>query len=172
MEIFEVHITGDSSIHTVAKKYKHKTIAIDLLRPDKTCLRTEHMTSIILKYPCRTEAYKDCLNLVEEIAQSYERDGVEIARVKIESPIYDYYVDDSLYVESHFPTDQTFYPISRNQKKTLYLATDREYKLHRYDNFMDIHEGKDLELCLYDTNPTEDLDWLKLFDGYNHDSFI
>lgn len=35
-----------------------------------------------------------------------------------------------------------------------------------YDEFRYKHENKELELCLYDTNPVEDMDWLELFEGY------
>jgi hypothetical protein len=167
MEVFEIHITGDESIHRLAKKYDHKTIAIDLLRPDYSCIRTEHMTSFILKYPFQTLAYDSCKLLVDNIVRCYEADGLKIARVKIESPFYDYYIEQSLYIESHFTTDGTYYPISRNQKKTACLATDREYDQDLYWDFKQKHEGKELELCLYDTFPREDLDWLMMFEGFD-----
>ena len=167
MEFFEIHITGDESIHRLAKKYGHKTIAIDLLRPDLSVLRTEHMTSIVLKYPFDTGEYDRCKTLVDHIVCCYEADGLKISRVKIESPFYDYYVDQSIYMESHFESESTYYPVSRNQKKTVLLATDREYDHSGYWDFKEKHDGKELELCLYDTNPREDIDWLGLFEGYD-----
>lgn len=170
-EFFEIHITGDESIHRLAKAYGHKTIAIDLLRPDYSTIRTEHMTSLILKYPFRTEAYDDCKKLVDKIVDRYLADGLKIERVKIESPVYDYYEEESLYIETHFESNDTFYPISRNKKKTVCLATDREYNQYNYWNFKEKHEGKEMELCLYDTNQLEDIDWLKLFEGYDDNSF-
>jgi len=171
MEVFEIHITGDESIHRLAKKYDHKTIAIDLLRPDRSCIRTEHMTSLILKYPFQQFAYSECKKLVDHIVCCYEADGLKIFRVKIESPFYGHYVEQSLYMESHFESESTYYPISRNQKKTVFLATDREYDQVSYLDFKKKHENKEeLELCLYDTNPREDVeDWLELFEGYGND---
>lgn len=167
METFEVHITGDKSIHEIAKKYNHKTIAIDLLRPDLSVIRTEHMTSLILKFPFTTGEYDQCKKLVDHIVCCYESDGLKISRIKIESPFYDCYVDQSVYMESHFESDSTYYPVSRNQKKTILLATDREYDQDEYWDFKQRYEGKELELCLYDTNPREDVDWLELYEGYN-----
>lgn len=169
MEVFEVHITGNDLIHEVAAKRDEKTIAVDLLRPDKTVIRTEHMTSLIFKLP-QTNSYEKCKEIVDEIVKDYTQSGVEIFRVKIESPFYDYYINKSIYVESHFETDDTRYPISRNQKKTTFLATDREYNMNKYEEFVERHVGNDLELCLYDTFPTEDLDWLGLFNGYARSS--
>jgi hypothetical protein len=167
MEIFEIHITGDESIHRIAKKYDHKTIAIDLLRPDRSFIRTEHMTSLVLNYPFPRESYKECKSLVDQIVLSYESDGLKITRVKIECPFYEHYVNQSLYIESHFETESTHYPISRNQKKTVCLATDREYDKDEYFMFKKQHEGKELELCLYDTFPKEDIDWMCLFDSFS-----
>ena len=159
-------MTGDQSIHKVSKKHRHKAIAIDLLKPDKTILRTEHMTSIIIRYPYRG-AYDECKDMVDQIVASYARDGVKIIRVKIESPVYEHYIKKSIYIESHFETTKSYFPISKNQAKNTLLATDREYNKNLYNRFLEIHEKHDLELCLYDTFPTEDLDWLEMFEGYN-----
>ena len=167
MEVFEIHITGDESIHSVAGKYNHKTIAIDLLRPNLTCLRVEHMTSLIFKYQ-NENAYEECKKTVDEIVGLYKKDGVQISRVKIECPYIDHchYKDQSMYIESHFKTEDNHYPVSRNQKKTTLLATDREYDLDKYQEFVELHHGRELELCLHDTNPTEDIeDWMWLFDS-------
>jgi hypothetical protein len=166
MEVFEIHITGDETIHKIARKYDHKTIAIDLLRPDLSKIRTEHMTSLVIKY-FQEDSYEECKFLVDQIVENYEKDGVQIHRVKIECPFYDHYVSSSLYIESHFESDGIYYPISRNQSKTVLLATDREYDKDGYWDFKDKHEDKELELCLYDTSPREDVDWLEMFEGYN-----
>lgn len=163
MEVFEVHITGDESIHEVAKRDDYKTIAIDLLRPDKTVIRTEHMTSLIFKYPYQTGAYPQCKHLVDQITRKFKEAGVKIIRVKIECPFYDHYVDDSLYMESHFITEEVDLPVSRNQRKTTLLATDRTYTQRDYWQFKEKYEGKEVELCLHDTFPDEDKDW---FDCY------
>lgn len=162
MEVFEVHITGDKSIHEVAKSFDHKTIAIDLLNPDKSVLREEHMTSIVYKYTS-ANSYDMCKRLVLQTAAIYAKMGVNVMRVKIESPPYEHYVKQSLYMESHFVSDEFFHPTSRNQRKTHFLATDRTYHQAEYDSFAKRHTGADLELCLYDNFVEEDRDW---FDAY------
>lgn len=160
MEIFEIHITADDKIHEVAKQHNHKTIIVDLLNPDKTLIRSEHMTSIISKH----SSYDECKIFVDKIVQIYKDGGVEICRVKIECPIYDHYINQSIYAESHFETNGNEYAISRNQKKTVFLGTDREYNKENYHEFIDKHKGRDLELCLYDDNSSEDSDWLDLWN--------
>lgn len=159
MEVFEVHITGDESIHKAAKELNQKTIAIDLLRPDKSVLRAEHMTSLILKH----ESYKKCKAHVDEIVKQYESRRVPIIRVKIECPYYLHYRADSLYIESHFVSDEMFFPTSRNQRKAALLATDRQYGLERYQAFLEQNKSHELELCLYDSFVSEDLDWFQLY---------
>lgn len=50
MEIFEVHITGSSSyILYVLRKMYLKGIQIELLTPDQDVLRTEYMSSLIIR---------------------------------------------------------------------------------------------------------------------------
>jgi hypothetical protein len=164
MEIFEVHITGNESILNSAKSLGVKTISVDLLHPDGSRLRTEHMTSQIYRFA----NYQDCKKYVDELVGQLV--GVEIHRVKIESPCYEHYMDESLYVESHFPATDWSYPVSRNVRKEDRLATDREYKEGAepgYYGFRERHAGRDLELCLYDSNPQEDLDWLQLYSAWN-----
>ena len=156
METFEIHITGDESIITVAKDLKIKTIVVDLLTPKRESLRHEYMTSLVYK----AESYPICKTYVDDLVDQLESHGVQIKRVKIESPIYDHYIKDSLYIESHFPATDWQYPVSRNIKKQFKLATDREYDVNQYHSFMNLHEGKEFELCLYDTNTHEDMDWI------------
>jgi hypothetical protein len=163
MEIFEVHITADNTIHEVAKKFEVKTISVDLLAPDGSLLRTEHMTSVVLKH----KSYLDCLKHVVELVNNMEIFCVVVERIKIECPPYEHYIKDSLYMESHFDADGWDYPVSRNQKKTVTLATDREYNQERYAEFRQKHTGRDLELCLFDSNHQEDLDWLQLYRAWN-----
>ena len=163
MEIFEVHITGDESIIASATSLGVKTISVDLLKPDQTSLRTEHMTSQVYKFP----TYLECKQHVDKLVEQLTGLGVSIQRVKIESPIYDHYIKDSLYVESHFPATDWSYPVSRNVRKTELLATDREYNQAGYDSFRELHKGRDLELCLYDNNPQEDMDWLMIYTAWN-----
>lgn len=163
MEVFEVHITGDESIHEVAKRHDYKTIAVDLLRPDKSVIRTEHMTSLIFKYPFENMSFERCKALVYDIVRKFEDAGVKIIRVKIECPFYDHYRKQSLYMESHFITEETTHPLSRNRRKTTLLGTDRTYNRNEYVRFKNKYEGKEVELCLHDTFPDEDKDW---FDCY------
>lgn len=159
MEVFEVHITGDESIHGAAEKRGLKTIAIDLLKPDGTVLRTEHMTSHVYKF----ENYQQCLRQVINDLQAFDEAGVKLIRAKIESPYYEHYRNASLYMESHFEDNRMVCPTSRNQKKTTLLATDRVSEKSLYDEFRAHYAGKDVELCLYDSYATEDKDW---FDCY------
>ena len=163
MEIFEVHITSGHRIHQVGCMHGHKTIAIDLLQPNGKFLREENMTSIIMKYDDDNN-FQKCKKDVLAIAKLYESVGLKLNRVKIESPLYERYVEQSLYMESHFPATNFDLPISRNQKKLTFLATDRTHNHSDYDAFAKKYEGKELELCLYDTNMYEDKDWLGLWD--------
>lgn len=162
MEVFEVHITGDKSIHDVAKILGQKTIAIDLLNPDGTVLREEHMTSLIFKYAF-SDAYLTCLKDVLQLAENYRNRGVNILRVKIESPPYKHYESQSLYMESHFISDRFKFPTSRNQRKTTLLATDRTYDQSNYANFSQNNQNADLELALYDSQINEDQDWFSAY---------
>lgn len=159
MEVFEVHVTGDNLVHAVGQELGVKTIAVELLRPDKSLLRTEHMTSQIVK----RESYADCRRYVENLVTSMIDKGVAILRVKIESPYYDHYKGQSLYMESHFESSEMFFPTSRNARKQKLLATDREYEKERYPKFMEVYKDLELELCLYDSFVSEDLDWFQLY---------
>jgi len=160
MEVFEVHITGDESIHKQAEKLGAKTIQVNLLKPDKSFLRTEHMTSQIMK----CEDYASCLKKVDQLTYGLITNGVSVFRAKIESPYYDHYKAISIYMESHFQTENSEYPISNNARKPgVYLATDREYKQENYEAFRERYAGKDIELCLYDTDSNCDFDWLNLY---------
>lgn len=161
MEVFEVHITGDESIHEVGKKNGYKTIAIELLRPDGSVIRVEHMTSMVVKF----ENYAKCKSYVDNVVAFLKEAGVKLWRVKIESPYYEHYRDQSLYMESHFESAEFKFPTSRNMKKTeVYLATDREWNPAEFDRFRERYVGCDVELALYDTMPTEDADWLGLYN--------
>lgn len=159
MEVFEVHITGDEAIHAVAAKEGLKTIAIDLLKPDGSVLRTEHMTSHVYRF----ENYDRCSLCVQNVVNKFEIAGVRVIRVKIESPYYEHYRAQSLYMESHFQAEDFKYPTSKNQRKTTLLATDRTEDKTKYEAFKNQHKGNELELCLYDSFQAEDKDW---FDHY------
>ena len=159
MEVFEVHITGSENIHQIAKGLGLKTIAIDLLQPDMNVLRVEHMTSHIYRF----ENFERCGEEVIKIVNQMRDSGVVIHRVKVESPDYQHYRTHSLYMESHFEAEGLFFPLSRTHGKEKLLATDRTYDQSRYDDFVKINKGRDLELCLWDTCVEEDLDWFECY---------
>ncbi len=158
MELFEIHITGSPNIIDAAEKMNIKTIVVDLLDPNHKKMRTEYMTSFIEK----KESYEECKKFVDELVLSLQKD-VEISRIKIESPYYPHYKNQSLYMESHFENENDKFPISRNARKTLILATDREYDKEQYDTFIEKYNGKDVELCLSDSFIDEDKDWFDAF---------
>lgn len=158
MEVFEVHITGDSRIHEAAKKYDLKSIEVELLRPDGSVLRNEHMTSHVFKFP----NYEECIQHVLDIRDELKR-WCAVWRVKVECPVYDHYLDRSLYLESHFDTKNNLFPISRNVKKEKWMGTDRTYDHTQYDGFRRRWHGEVLELALYDSHLQEDWDWLDLW---------
>jgi hypothetical protein len=158
-EVFEIHITGDQSIHEAASPLLLKTIQVELLRPDGSLIRTEHMTS----HAVRFGDIHGCLHFTKTAVACLKKSGVEIVRVKIESPYYSHYVDNSLYVESHFDPKGWNLPVSRNPRKGTLMATDRVYDHSKYKEFVEKYSGETIELCLLDTNCQEDSDW---FDSY------
>ena len=152
MKIFEVHITGDESIHSLGLK----TIAVELLRPDYSVIRTEHMTSHVFKFP----DFEMCLEHVNSISKRISN----IKRIKIECPFYECYREQSIYLESHFITKNNLFPISKNAKKEEIMGTSRVYSKDQYDKFMEMWHGEITELCMYDTFVEEDADWLGLWE--------
>jgi hypothetical protein len=93
--------------------------------------------------------------------------GVEIIRVKIECPYYETYRDASLYLEAHWPTEDTAaFPVSRSRHKKNLVATDRTYVHQDYDAFRARHQGHEVELCLYDSYCDEDQDWLGQWEAF------
>lgn len=164
MEKFEVHITGDHSIHYIAEKKlgKLKTIQVNLLTPDYKIFRIEHMTSLRFGF----KNFDDCKLHVDRLAGLFLEHGVRIDRVKIECPFYKHYVDQSLYIESHFKATDNHFPLSINAKKPAdaFLGTNRTYDKSLYDEFIsEIIPGSELELCVFDSNITQDKDWFDLY---------
>lgn len=157
MEVFEVHITGDESIHVAAQPVK--TIAVQLLNPAGQIIRTEHMTSMRM----RADNYEMCLAEVEKLVVSLSSRGVKICRIKIECPFYAHYSGQARYIESHFETTEFILPVSRNAKKTTLLATDRTYDHAEFDSFAQRYHGAEVELCLFDSWVGEDQDWFDLY---------
>lgn len=156
MEVFEIHITGDKSILTNSKL---KTISVDLLKPDKSLLRTEYMTSHVMKCHDFSECKTKVLHVIEELKAA----GTKVLRAKIECPYYAHYKDISLYIESHFEALNDKFPISKNQRKETFLATDRKYKKEEYDKFRHDYRFEVVELCLFDSYVEEDSDWFDLY---------
>lgn len=153
MEIFEIHITADKSI--LNNELGLKSIAIDLLKPDGTTLRTEYMTSQVARF----SNYILCKEYVDDIVRLIPN----VIRVKIECPYYNHYIDQSCYVESHFLSDDFKFPTSRNQRKTELLATDRTYDKSEYQMFTEKYKDVIIELCLFDSYHTEDKDWFNYY---------
>jgi hypothetical protein len=166
VESFELHVTGDPSIHAVAAELDLRTIVVGLYGPDQF-LRVEHMTSHVARMANRDEAVLWAASTHRVMLDR----GVKVSRVKLECPAdYEHYDKESCYIETHFPTKWRFrmLPLSRSlhKKADECLSTDRIYKLENYAKFRERYSGKIMELCLYDTHPNEDEDWLKLYPRY------
>lgn len=163
MKLFEIHITGkDETILNYLNDKQLKGISIDLLTPDHTLLRTEHMSSLQQKF----ESYELCKNWVDELVSDMVSNNIEIVRIKIECPFYEEYASESVYVESHWrvPNDTTCgYPVSRNQGSNKCLATNRTYDKNTYSQFIEQEKGRQVELCMYDSFIEEDYDWFKIY---------
>lgn len=159
MEIFEIHITGSPSINEEFDRLGIKNIVIDLLKPNKEVLRTEYMCSMVSKH----KNLNECLHHVQSILDQLTS---KVIRVKVESPYYEHYKDQALYLESHFPPmypDLPLYPISRNTKSGKLLATDRVYDKKAYRDFVEKWKHVELEMCLVDSFVDEDKDWFELY---------
>ncbi len=157
MESFDLHITGDERILQASADVGLKTISIELLTKELEVIRVQHMTSVVLQF----QSFADCLAHVNDVIVPALAAKSDIVRVKIESPVYDHYIEQSLYLESHFVVEDTKYPASRNAKKAAILGTDRVYDHMMYDMFREKWKNETLELCLYDTFIEEDDDWFK-----------
>ena len=121
----------------------------------------QHMTSIIKNFTDKQTAIDFAIDLSKLLTKL----DFNVIRTKVESPIYQEYLNDALYVESHFESDQFIFPTSRNIKKNTLLATHREYDKNFYQHFIDHHHKKnhELELCLYDTNIYLDTKWFNCY---------
>ena len=96
-----------------------------------------------------------------------EEFGVNIIRVKIESPCYDHYIEKGLYLEVHTKEIESIaWPLSVNATKTFPepSATVRTYDVNEFDSFRKKYGEKKTELCLYDSFVNEDKDWFDLYD--------
>lgn len=159
MKTFEIHITGSPNINDILNDLGIKNIIVDLLTPEGEYLRSEHMSSFVEKH----EDFNQCQNRVTSLVNELKSNGVEIYRVKIESPYYPEYVEMSKYIESHFVKKDNQYALSANRKSGKVIGTDRTYDKTQYDKFKDLWKDEDVELCLFDDNIEQDKDWLELF---------
>lgn len=156
MKLFEIHITGEKKINEELSALNIKNIIVDLLYPDLTLLRTEYMSSFIIKKESYNEVEEYIIKLLKQLT-------CEIIRVKVETPYYTEYLDKALYLESHFKPFNDKYPISNNAKSNKLLATDRTYNKTDFDNFINKWKNEDVEMCIYDSYVTEDKDWFDLY---------
>jgi hypothetical protein len=159
METFEIHITGSHGINQELDLLGIKNIVVELLNPKLELMRTEYMSSFIIK----KQSILECKDFVDELLTKLK---TQIIRVKIESPFYEHYREQALYLESHFKPFNALYPISRNARSKKLMATDRTYEKGQYDVFKDKWINEDVEMCLYDTFIEEDSDWFKLYLQY------
>ena len=160
MEIFEVHITGNKNILELSKEIPVKTIEIELFTPDKKVLRTEYMTSQIIK----AKNYLECLSKTSDTLKKLFL--ASIHRVKIECPPYFSYFDKALYVESHFEAVDSNFPLSKNVRKSSFLGTARTYKKSEFQSFVSFFNNtkSEVEFCLFDSYVDEDKDWMDLYN--------
>lgn len=161
MKKFEIHITGNYKIISVLKLLNLKSLIVELLNPTGEIFRTEYMSSFIKEYSDYTLCLKETMKLVEYLKQA----GVNVIRVKIETPFYPEYVNMSQYIEAHFkPFKGVYdYPISRNKNSGKLMATAREYLVENYAKFRNKWADVELELCVFDSFISEDHDWFLLY---------
>jgi hypothetical protein len=88
---------------------------------------------------------------------------VEPSRLKIECPPYPEAIENSLYMEAHFPYNGTQYATSKRIDKEEILGTDRTYDKSQYQGFQKKWNGHDVEVAVYDTNVEQDDEWMGLF---------
>ena len=129
MEVFEIHITGNSDINKELDNLGLKNIIVELLTPNHEVLRIEYMSSFI--YKCNS--YQMCKEYVDSLLTKLTSD---IHRVKIESPYYSHYHNDSIYIESHFKPTNHVYPVSRNKRSGKIMSTDRSYDKDEYQELL------------------------------------
>ena len=159
MRKFEIHITGAAGINLEFDTLGIKNIMVQLLKPNMTTIRTEFMSSFIREF----ETYEECYDYVQTLVAGLIS---KVIRIKIESPIYEDYIDRSVYIESHFKYDGSTpeFPISRNAFSGKIMGTDRTYIKSEYYSFIQKWQGYETELCLFDDYIREDFDW---FNEYN-----
>ncbi len=158
MKTFEIHITGvNKNILMEFENKGIKTLHAQLLSPTEEIVGEEFMSSLIKKF----ETYEDCKLWVDELCSKIHTD---IRRVKIECPVYEEYIERSLYIETHFPTTNNLSPFVKNVRSSKLVSTEREYDKTKYKEFIEKYkDNKEVELCLYDDYIREDFYWFNLF---------
>lgn len=145
---FEVHITGsDERIMYASKELGVKAIAVELLDRSFNVIKTEYMTSHVIKCECFNEVMEKVIVLKNSLEHDYM---VHIVRTKVECPPIKTLFDDSIYIESHFTATDILYPMSRNKTKDYLLATHRIFDTSKYEMFTKFHQGRIVEICLHD----------------------
>jgi PTH2 family peptidyl-tRNA hydrolase len=167
MELFEVHVTGDESIHSAASTLDVKTITIESLDRNGRVVKVDHMTS----HKVTAMDYFACKTAVDSLCSKLTAAGVDVQRVKIESPAYRHYYPTALYVETHFAINDDVapfeHPCSKSPNKSDHLGTIREWDKLKFEAFCINHYPNVIELCLYDTHPGADDLW---FSSYSQAS--
>lgn len=156
MEVFEIHITGSHGINQELDSLGIKNIIVDLLTPKHKFMRTEYMSSFVIQ----RASYQDSKAYVDELVNKLKS---KIIRVKIESPFYEHYRENALYLESHFKPFNDAFPISRNARSKKLMATARTYEKDQYEDFKKVWSNEDVEMCLFDSFIEEDKDWFDLY---------
>lgn len=167
---FEIHITCEDPLFVEDVTISLRKIAVDLLRPDLTKLRTEYMTSHREEF----DSFVKCKDAVDSYVERIKND-YEVIRVKIECPFHKELINQSLYIESHFDINQTIrldenvFPLSRSRHKTEIMGTSRQYNKPYFHYFYDRWKPFGIvELCLFDSFVYEDLDWFDLYVNSNN----
>jgi hypothetical protein len=153
---FKVHITGDEKLMEEFIELGIKVIKIDLLKPDSSVLRTEYMSSQIVR--CR----EDQIFIFIDALKQKIKNG-KIIREKIECPPIDKLLNKALYIETHFSSDDFKYPVIQNLQSKRFISTKREYKKNNFKKFIDENKYKNIECCIHDTFIEEDKDWFSLY---------
>lgn len=164
MEIFEIHITGDSEIINFLKEYKLPYLEISLLNKDIKNIGFDCMSAIKYEADNFVKAEEYGRMLYHSISNHA---NIKLSRLKIETAPLEKYINNALYIERHWEvkltdTDIVKYPLSFIKNKTKYIATEREYNKNKFIDFA--RKNSKTELCLLDTNINHDKKW---FDIWN-----
>jgi hypothetical protein len=163
MTLYEIHITGEPSIIDELSKLNIKNITVELYAPNGIILRKEYMSSFVEKF----STYRECVDFVNTLLQSLTS---KVIRAKIETPYDEKLLPFCYYVETHYPFTGCYdYPVSRNVESEKMMCTERSYMWGSSGSTVPEavskwkSEGKEIEMCLYDSFMDEDSDWFDLY---------